>query len=113
MNDFHYKCKQCNLVAFIKSDCPVCSSELELTLRPSIIELSAIDERDLPEIDGDEYDAMRSVFAENDEEARAEAEYWRKVEEDERDFDPLEDFESISRRPTLVTNEAGEPLYWD
>jgi len=85
MNDFHYKCKECNVVAFVKSTCSKCSSELELTLRPSIIELSAIDERDFEdEIAGDEYDAMRSVFAENDEAARAEAEYWRQVEEDEK-----------------------------
>jgi hypothetical protein len=49
------------------------------------------------------------------EEAESERRYWLAIEAEERRMygDAIEDFESQYRRPTLRTNEAGEPVRWD
>lgn len=89
-----YKCTntECiieTLAASVDS-CPVCNGDVEAIKEPEAPTMTL-------------------------EEAEAERRYWLAIESEERRMygDPREDFDSMFHRPTMVTNEEGEPVRWE
>lgn len=104
MSDFIFKCtsQNCDYVS-VKPEktCPVCSSEVTVALRPLVDESLFLNMAGEEGGDDDEayYSAMKE--AETAESIEAERRYWLQVEEDEKDFEPLEAFESLERFNSL------------
>lgn len=104
MSDFIYKCTNttCDFISVrARPACPICQSEITVALRPSIVEESI--GLDIPDDDGDDFDAYIAAMKEEEtaEAVLAERRYWAGVEADERDFDPLESLESLERFNSL------------
>lgn len=91
MSDFCYKCTNsiCDFISpSIKPEktCPVCSSDVVLSLRPITDESLVLNMEG--EEAGDEYEAYSAAMKEEEtaEALEAERRYWNEVEQDEREY---------------------------